>query len=87
MNQKEINSYEDLNKFIQHQLSLQITPTKKTAVIKINEKWFFKTVKLIQFTLKNDVGENDARRELNPKWKWFKVKCNGYKTTFVIYDL
>lgn len=87
MTHKDIDSYADLQRFIQFQLHSQITTTKKSATIKLNKVWFFKTIKLIQFTLKNDVAEEDSRRPINEEWTSFKVICNGYKTTFRIYDL
>lgn len=87
MTHKDITNYEELQLYIKTQLHNQITTKKKTAEIKLDRIWFFKTISLIQFILKHSESEKDAKRPIDRNWTYFKVTCNGYKTKFVIYDL
>lgn len=87
MTHKEISNYNDLQVFIKLEINKQVTQKRKTAEIKLDSTWFFKAAKFIQFILKNEPDEHDARLELTNEVMSYKVKINGYNTTFRRYDI
>lgn len=82
MTHKDIECYPDLDRYIKQEIKNQLTTKKKTAEIKLDEVWFFKAAKYIQFILKYEPEEHDARTNLRPNLEWFRVKANGVQTTF-----
>lgn len=87
MTHKEIRNYDDLMSFIKYEIHKQINQKRKTAEIKLDSIWFFKTARFIQFVLKNEPEEHDARISISQTCTCYKVRINGYNTTFKRYDI
>jgi len=83
--QSEIDSYKDLENYIRHQLALQTEGGKRRAQIKLNETWFYKLHKLIQFALK--YSEPTSQLELKDACVGYWVRINGVLTLVERYDL
>lgn len=81
MTHTEISNYQDLQRFIQTQIKAQVVGRKKTVEIRLNEVWFIKLAKFIQFVLKDLPEEKDAREKMASDCLFFRVKINGFTTT------
>lgn len=87
MTHKDIQNHKDLQIFIAYEIRKQITIKKQTVEIKLDKVWFFKLAKLIQFILKNNEEEKDAKIIIPESCTWYKVKINNVTTTFRKYDI
>jgi hypothetical protein len=87
MTNKEINSYVELEEFIKQEIKKQLVNQKRVVDIKLDSKWFFKCAKFIQFYLIHSEAEQEAKRQLDDKCKWFSIYINNTKTIFRRYDL
>ena len=68
---EDVTSYKELESFIRLKLSQK---TSGVLELELNEDWFFKFIKLIQFSLKDVPKERFANLPVDKSWNRFQLK-------------
>ena len=78
MRASEIETYDDLTRYIKLEVSRQ-TQTKKIVILELPEAPFKKFLKLVKFYLRDNKNEKQARL-MDSNIANFQVKINGFTT-------
>lgn len=75
MSLSEVNSYEDLERYIKKEIA-RMTAEKIAVELRLNDKWFVKLAKLVSFSMKNNESEKVNKQRLQEDCTRFAIRIN-----------
>lgn len=82
MRSSDITCYADMETYIKLEIARQ-TQTKRTVELELPERFFFKLLKLIQFYLKDEPKEREAKKVFDDSIKTYWVRINRIQTEVI----